>query len=155
MTLSTIPEAIEEIKAGKFIIVVDDEGRENEGDLVIAAEKVTPDEINFMAKYARGLICVPLTAERIEELRRPLRVQRQLNPPGSTGHRADRAPLGERGRRVGGAADGLRAGRRHRTEHRRDEEDAGADRAKGPADHSAVHSSASGWKAAHANQKDT
>ncbi len=75
MGLNTIPEAIEDIKAGKMIIIVDDEGRENEGDLVIAAEKVTPEIINFMAKEARGLICLPLTRERVEELRIPMMVQ--------------------------------------------------------------------------------
>lgn len=75
MGLVTIPEAIEDIKAGKMIIIVDDEGRENEGDLVIAAEKVTPEIINFMAREARGLICLPLTKERVEELRIPMMVQ--------------------------------------------------------------------------------
>ncbi len=63
-----IEEAIEEIKAGRMLIVVDDEDRENEGDLVFAAEKVTPGAINFLAKHARGLICVPMTAERLDEL---------------------------------------------------------------------------------------
>ncbi len=71
MPLATIPEAIEDIKAGKFVIVVDDEDRENEGDLVMAAEKVTPDAINFMARYGRGLICVPLTGQRLDELKIP------------------------------------------------------------------------------------
>jgi 3,4-dihydroxy 2-butanone 4-phosphate synthase/GTP cyclohydrolase II len=75
MALSTIPEAIEDIKAGKIIVVVDDEGRENEGDLAIAAEKVTPEAINFMAKEARGLICMPVIGERLEELRIPMMVQ--------------------------------------------------------------------------------
>ncbi len=72
MGLSTIPEAIEDIKAGKFIIVVDDEGRENEGDLALAAEKVTPEAINFMAKHGRGLICLPIIGKRLDELRIPL-----------------------------------------------------------------------------------
>ena len=75
MGLSTIPEAIEDIKAGKFIIIVDDEDRENEGDLVMAAEKVTPEAINFMAVHARGLICVPLIGERLDELRIPMMVR--------------------------------------------------------------------------------
>ena len=75
MTLSTIKEAIEEIKAGKFIIMVDDEERENEGDLLISSEKITPDAINFMAKYARGLVCVPLTPERVEELKIPMMIR--------------------------------------------------------------------------------
>jgi 3,4-dihydroxy 2-butanone 4-phosphate synthase/GTP cyclohydrolase II len=65
---NTIPEAIKDVKAGKMIILVDDEDRENEGDLCIAAEKVTPEAINFMAKYGRGLICLSLTPERVEEL---------------------------------------------------------------------------------------
>jgi 3,4-dihydroxy 2-butanone 4-phosphate synthase/GTP cyclohydrolase II len=72
MALATIPEAIKDIKTGKFVIVVDDENRENEGDLVIAAEKVTADSINFMAKYGRGLICMPMTGERLDTLRIPM-----------------------------------------------------------------------------------
>ena len=74
MGLSSIPEAIEDIKAGKFVIIVDDEDRENEGDLVIAAEKVTTEAINFMTKYARGLICLPIKGERLDELKIPLMV---------------------------------------------------------------------------------
>lgn len=74
MGFSTIPEAIEEIKAGRVIILVDDESRENEGDLAIAAEKVTPEIINFMAREARGLICLPIKGERLEELRIPMMV---------------------------------------------------------------------------------
>ena len=69
LQLNTIEEAIEDIKNGKVIIVVDDEDRENEGDLVMAAEKVTADDINFMAKYGRGLICLALTPERVDELK--------------------------------------------------------------------------------------
>lgn len=65
---NTIEEALEDIKAGKMIIVVDDEDRENEGDLLMAAEKVTAEAINFMAKYGRGLICLPVTGERLKEL---------------------------------------------------------------------------------------
>ena len=63
-----VPDAIEEIRAGRMIIVVDDEDRENEGDLTLAAEKVTPDAINFMAKHGRGLICLAMTEERLEHL---------------------------------------------------------------------------------------
>lgn len=74
MALATIPEAVEDIKAGKFLIIVDDEGRENEGDLVIAAEKVTPKAINFMARYGRGLICIAMTGERLDELMIPMMV---------------------------------------------------------------------------------
>ena len=69
--LSSIPEAIKDYKAGKMLIVVDDEDRENEGDLVLAAEKTTPAKINFMAKYGRGLICLPLLSERLNELEIP------------------------------------------------------------------------------------
>ncbi|GAW91414.1 bifunctional 3,4-dihydroxy-2-butanone-4-phosphate synthase/GTP cyclohydrolase II [Calderihabitans maritimus] len=65
---NTVEEAIEDIRQGKMVIVVDDEDRENEGDLVMAAEKVTPEAINFMATYGRGLICVPLIGERLDEL---------------------------------------------------------------------------------------
>jgi len=66
---NSIPEAVEDIRQGKFIIVVDDEDRENEGDLIMAAEKATPEAINFFAKHGRGLICVPMTGERIEQLK--------------------------------------------------------------------------------------
>jgi 3,4-dihydroxy 2-butanone 4-phosphate synthase/GTP cyclohydrolase II len=72
MPLATIPKALEDLKAGHMIIVVDDEDRENEGDLVMAAEKVTPEAINFMTLHGRGLICVPMTAERLEALRIPM-----------------------------------------------------------------------------------
>ena len=67
----SIEDAIREIRKGKFVILVDDEDRENEGDLVIAAEKVTPHSINFMAKHARGLICLALTPDRVEDLHLP------------------------------------------------------------------------------------
>ncbi len=70
----TVPEAIETLKQGKMIIIVDDEQRENEGDLMIAAEKVTPESINFMAREARGLICASMTEKRSEELDLPLMV---------------------------------------------------------------------------------
>lgn len=65
---NTIEEAIEDIKAGKMVVVIDDEDRENEGDLLMAAEKVTPEAINFMATYGRGLICMPVVGERLKEL---------------------------------------------------------------------------------------
>jgi len=68
---NTMEEAIQEIQAGRMIVLVDDEDRENEGDLVMAAEKVTPEAINFMARYGRGLICLTLTVERAEELQLP------------------------------------------------------------------------------------
>lgn len=66
--LNTIPEAIEDLKAGKVIIVVDDEDRENEGDFITTAENASPDIINFMISKGRGLVCAPLTAERCDEL---------------------------------------------------------------------------------------
>lgn len=75
MALYSINKAIEDIKAGKFVIIVDDENRENEGDLAIAAEKVTPEVINFMAKHGRGLICLPIIGERLDELKIPMMVQ--------------------------------------------------------------------------------
>ncbi len=69
MPLATVEEAIEEIRAGRFVIVVDDEERENEGDLIMAAERVTPDAINFMAMHGRGLVCMPLEGRRLDDLR--------------------------------------------------------------------------------------
>src|SRR5689334_18840818 len=66
---SDVASAIEEIRAGRMIVVVDDEDRENEGDLTLAAEKVTPEAINFMAKHGRGLVCLALTEERLDHLR--------------------------------------------------------------------------------------
>jgi len=74
MGLSSISEAIEDIKAGKFVIIVDDENRENEGDLALAAEKVTAEAINFMTLHARGLICLPIIGKRLDELKIPLMV---------------------------------------------------------------------------------
>jgi len=72
MKFNTIEEAIEEIRKGKMVILVDDEDRENEGDLTMAAEAVTPEAINFMAKHGRGLICLSLTPERVEQLQLPM-----------------------------------------------------------------------------------
>src|ERR1700726_3566977 len=63
-----VPDAIEEIRAGRMIVVVDDEDRENEGDLTLAAEKVTPEALNFMAKFGRGLVCLTMTEERLDPL---------------------------------------------------------------------------------------
>lgn len=73
-TFASIPEALEEIRRGRMVIVVDDEDRENEGDLVMAAEVATPEAINFMTRFGRGLICVPMTAGRLAELDLPLMV---------------------------------------------------------------------------------
>src|SRR5215210_507975 len=74
MPFATIQDAVEDFKAGRMVIIVDDEDRENEGDLACAAEKVTPDIINFMARYGRGLICLSMTEERLDELQIPLQV---------------------------------------------------------------------------------
>src|ERR1700739_3583737 len=68
----TVEEAVEEIRQGRMIVLVDDEDRENEGDLTLAAEKITPEAINFMAKFGRGLICLALTEQRCDELNLPL-----------------------------------------------------------------------------------
>src|SRR5215467_14159667 len=73
-SFSRIEDAVESIRAGKMVIVIDDANRENEGDLTIAAEKVTPEAINFMARYGRGLICLSMTPERLDELEIPLMV---------------------------------------------------------------------------------
>ena len=79
MPFASIPDAIEDIRQGRMVVVVDDEDRENEGDLTIAAEKVTPEVINFMARYGRGLICLPMTGERLDELRISLMVRDEQN----------------------------------------------------------------------------
>src|ERR1700721_2485060 len=71
---ASVEEALEEIRAGRMIVLVDDEDRENEGDLTIAAEKITPEAINFMAKFGRGLICLAMTETRLDELEIPLMV---------------------------------------------------------------------------------
>ena len=74
MSLASVPEILDDIRAGRMVILMDDEDRENEGDLIIAAEKVTPEIINFMATEACGLICMPITEERARQLRIPLMV---------------------------------------------------------------------------------
>jgi 3,4-dihydroxy 2-butanone 4-phosphate synthase / GTP cyclohydrolase II len=70
----SVEQAVQDVKAGRMIIIVDDEDRENEGDLMVAAEKITPEIVNFMTKHGRGLICLPLTRERLDELQLPLMV---------------------------------------------------------------------------------
>ncbi|QUI25132.1 bifunctional 3,4-dihydroxy-2-butanone-4-phosphate synthase/GTP cyclohydrolase II [Vallitalea pronyensis] len=80
MALHGIEEAIADIKAGRMVIVVDDEHRENEGDLVMAAEKVTPEAINFMVTHGRGIVCMPMEEERLEALGIPRMVQRNTDP---------------------------------------------------------------------------
>jgi len=77
--LNTIEEAIEDFREGKFLIVVDDENRENEGDFIIAAEKVTPEKINFMMTHGRGLLCAPITEERCAELELEMQVSRNTS----------------------------------------------------------------------------
>ncbi|OGD36917.1 MAG: bifunctional 3,4-dihydroxy-2-butanone 4-phosphate synthase/GTP cyclohydrolase II [Candidatus Aminicenantes bacterium RBG_19FT_COMBO_58_17] len=74
-SIITVERALQEVSSGRLIIIVDDEDRENEGDLMVAAEKITPEIINFMSRYGRGLICLPLTKNRLEELRLPLMVR--------------------------------------------------------------------------------
>jgi len=83
VVISEITTAIQDIKDGKFVIIVDNEDRENEGDLVIAAEKVTPAAINFMARHARGLICMPIVGERLDELKIPLMVDDNTSKHGT------------------------------------------------------------------------
>lgn len=80
MPLISIEQAIEDIKAGKMVILVDDEDRENEGDLTIAAEKATPEIINFMARYGRGLICLSMTGEKLDSLNLPMMVKDNTSP---------------------------------------------------------------------------
>ncbi|WP_038821013.1 3,4-dihydroxy-2-butanone-4-phosphate synthase, partial [Pseudomonas syringae] len=76
MALNNIEELVEDIRQGKMVILMDDEDRENEGDLIMAAECVKPEHINFMARFARGLICMPMTRERCETLKLPLMAPR-------------------------------------------------------------------------------
>ena len=83
MAFATIPEALEELRAGRMIVVVDDEDRENEGDLTVAAEKITPEIINFMAQHGRGLICLALTGERLDHLQIPLMSSRNTSMLGT------------------------------------------------------------------------
>lgn len=80
MSIANVKEVLEDLRQGKMIILVDDEARENEGDLTIAAEKVTPEAINFMAKYGRGLICLALSPENVEKLKLPLMVYDNRSP---------------------------------------------------------------------------
>src|SRR2546427_13158693 len=80
---ATLEEAIGEVRQGRILGVVDDEDRENEGDLVMAADKVTPEAINFMAKYGRGLVCMPMTGERLDELKISMMVSDNTAPMGT------------------------------------------------------------------------
>src|SRR5712671_6534140 len=83
MPFSAIGEILDELQGGKPIVLVDDEDRENEGDIVYAAEKITPEAINFTSKYARGLICLALTAERCDKLHLHSQVQRNTAQMGT------------------------------------------------------------------------
>ncbi|MDZ4654639.1 MAG: bifunctional 3,4-dihydroxy-2-butanone-4-phosphate synthase/GTP cyclohydrolase II [Coriobacteriia bacterium] len=102
---ATIEEAVAEIQAGRMVVVVDDEDRENEGDFVMAAEKVTPDAINFMAQHGRGLICMPLTGERLDELRIPPMTDRNTSAQGTAFH----VSIGAKGRITTGISAADRA----------------------------------------------
>jgi len=82
-SFATVDEAIEEIRAGRMLVVVDDEDRENEGDLVMAADRVTAEHVNFMAKHGRGLICVPMTGERLDMLNISMMVNENTAPMGT------------------------------------------------------------------------
>ena len=83
MALATIEEAIEEIRQGRMVVLMDDKNRENEGDLCMAAEKVTPEAVNFMARFGRGLICLPLTEERVKQLGLRMMVSENTSPFGT------------------------------------------------------------------------
>src|SRR5690242_10441972 len=83
MSVSPVTEIIEEIRAGRMVVLVDEEDRENEGDLVLAADFVTPEAINFMARYGRGLICLTLTEEKCQQLNLPLMVASNNSPLGT------------------------------------------------------------------------
>ena len=84
MPLCSLEEALDDLKAGKFLVVVDDERRENEGDLVMPAEKVTTDAVNFVVTYARGLLCMPVTGERLDELGMPLMITQNASAKNQT-----------------------------------------------------------------------
>ena len=102
---ASIEEAVAEIAAGRMLIVVDDEGRENEGDFVLAAEKATPEAINFMATHGRGLICMPLAGERLDELQIPPMTDRNTSEQGTAFH----VSIGAKGRITTGISAADRA----------------------------------------------
>ncbi len=106
---ATIDEAMEEIRAGRMLIVVDDEDRENEGDFVMAADKVTPDAINFMITNGRGLVCVPLSAERVENLKLPTMTDTNTSEQGTAFH----VSVGAKGRITTGISAADRAATVH------------------------------------------
>jgi 3,4-dihydroxy 2-butanone 4-phosphate synthase/GTP cyclohydrolase II len=104
-TFATIEQALDEIRAGRMLVVVDDEDRENEGDFVMAAEKVTPDAINFMAASGRGLICLPMTGEQLDRLRIPAMVPTNTSAQGTAFH----VSIGAKGRITTGISAADRA----------------------------------------------
>ena len=83
VTLATIEEALEDFRQGKFVIVVDDEDRENEGDFITPAEMITPEKVNFMLRYGRGVLCAPITISRARELELPHQVQENTSMLGT------------------------------------------------------------------------
>jgi len=83
MPFASVEEAIEEVREGRFIIILDDENRENEGDLMMAAEHVTPESVNFLVTHARGLVCMPMTAERLAEIELPLMTSQNTEAMGT------------------------------------------------------------------------
>src|SRR3989338_377190 len=83
MPIAPIEDAIEDIRQGRMVVLMDDKNRENEGDLCMAAEKVTPEAINFMARYGRGLICLPLTEDKVKQLALPMMVSENTSPFGT------------------------------------------------------------------------
>jgi len=84
MPLCSLEEGLEELKSGRFLIVVDDENRENEGDLVMPAEKVTAEAVNFVVTHARGLLCMPIIGERLDELQMPLMISQNVSEKNQT-----------------------------------------------------------------------
>jgi 3,4-dihydroxy 2-butanone 4-phosphate synthase/GTP cyclohydrolase II len=110
--ISPVEEIVADIRAGRMVILVDEEDRENEGDLVLAADHVTPEAINFMARFGRGLVCLTLTRERCERLRLPPMVARNGDQDGHGVHRLHRGSRGRHHRHLGGRPRAHRAGRR-------------------------------------------
>ena len=108
MAIAPIPELVAELAAGRMVILVDEEDRENEGDLVLAADHVTPEAINFMARFGRGLICLTLTRERCERLQLPPMTAQQR-------HRSTAPPSPSRSRPPTGVTTGISAADRART----------------------------------------
>ena len=114
---ASIPEAVEDIRAGRVVIVVDDADRENEGDLIMAAEKVTPEAIAFIVRHSSGVICMPVVGERLDELQIPLMVADNTDHPPHSPSRwtpATASPRGSR-RRIARPPSGAR-GAGHRAE---------------------------------------